>query len=140
MPYGEEHDPVTYRIIGCCYRVHRELGPGFEELVYQRALALEFRAAGLEFDREVWIPVMYRGKEVGQKRVDFVVEDCLLEIKARDQLEPVHFVQTLSYLKASGYRVALLVNFGGKSVQVERISGPKAGPSARRSVESTQSP
>jgi len=121
MPYGKQDDPLTYSIIGCCHAVHRGLGPGFEEVIYQRALALELQAAGLDFSREEWIPVHYRGKEVGKKRVDFIVVDCLVEIKACAQLEPVHFVQTLSYVKASGMRVGLLVNFGGKSVEVERI-------------------
>ena len=87
-------------------------------------MKLELDAAGLDIAREQWITVYYRNVEVGQKRVDFVVEDCLLEIKAREKIEPVHFIQTLSYLKASGYRVALLINFGAKSLEVERIVGP----------------
>lgn len=90
-------------------------------MFYQRALALELEAAGLEFVREEWIPIFYKGKELGRKRVDFVVGDCIIEIKAREKLEPVHFIQTLSYVKASGYRVGLLVNFGTKSVEVERV-------------------
>jgi GxxExxY protein len=121
MSHGERGDPHTYKIIGCCQAVHRELGPGFEEVIYQRALARELQSAGVEFAREEWINVNYKGQEIGKKRIDFVVGDCMLEIKARDALEPVHFVQTLSYLKASGYRIALLVNFGSKSLEVERI-------------------
>ena len=121
MPYGKQDDPLTYKIIGCCQTVHRELGPGFEETIYQRALALELEAAGFDFTREEWIPVTYKGKDVGTKRIDFVVENCMLEIKAKDNLEPVHFVQALSYLKASGYEKGLLINFGSKALQVERL-------------------
>ncbi|MDO8588535.1 MAG: GxxExxY protein [Armatimonadota bacterium] len=123
MTFSKQDDPLTYKIIGCCQAVHRGLGPGFEEVIYQRALALELQAAGLDFAREAWITVHYRNMEAGKKRVDFVVSDCLVELKARDKLEPVHFVQTLSYVKASGCRVGLLVNFGGKSLEVERVVG-----------------
>jgi len=101
---------VTGRIIGAATRVHRNLGPGFEEVVYQRALAFELQAEGLEFSREVWIDIHYRGAVVGRKRVDFLIEDVMVEIKAHAELQDVHFVQALSYLKASGYKVGLLLN------------------------------
>jgi GxxExxY protein len=127
MGYTKKDDPLTYAIIGCCHTVHRNLGPGFEEVIYQRALALELQAAGLDFAREEWITVHYKDTEIGKKRVDFLVSDCLVEIKACSKLEPVHFMQTFSYVKASGCRVGLLVNFGGSSVEVERISGRKDG-------------
>jgi len=106
--------------------VHRGLGPGFEEVIYQRALEREFPAHGLEASREVWIDVVYKGLKVGRKRVDFVVGDgsgeVMLEIKAKSQLDDVDFVQTLSYLKASGYRVGLLINFGAKKIEVRRLA------------------
>jgi GxxExxY protein len=101
--------------------VHRILGPGFPEVIYQRALALEFPAHGLDFSREVWMDVYYKGKKVGRKRVDFIVDEVLVEIKAKAALEDVDFVQTLSYLKASNYKVALLLNFGAKQLQIKRI-------------------
>jgi len=95
------------------------------EVIYQRALALEFPAHGLDFSREVWIDVHYRGKKVGRKRVDFIVEEVMVEIKATAALEAVDFVQTLSYLKASGYTVALLLNFGAKRLEIRRIVNEK---------------
>jgi GxxExxY protein len=116
-PYSD----ITARIIAAATRVHIHLGPGFQEVIYQRALELELRAEGLEHDREVWIDVYYRGERVGRKRVDFEIEGVMVEIKARSELEPVHFVQTLSYLKASGYKVGLLLNFGAPKLQIKRL-------------------
>jgi len=86
----------------------------------------ELPAHGLEYTREVWIDVVYKGEKVGRKRVDFVVGDdsgdVMVEVKAKVRLEEVDFVQTLSYLKASGYRVGLLINFGGKRVEIKRLA------------------
>ena len=101
--------------------MQKELGPGFEEVIYQRALVLEFAGHGLDFSREVWIDVHYKGAKVGRKRVDFTVDEVLVEIEAKAALEDVDFVQTLSYLKASGYKVALLLNFGAKQLGIKRI-------------------
>jgi GxxExxY protein len=101
--------------------VHRELGPGFEEVIYQRALARELPAHSLEFSREVWIDIHYKGEKVGSKRADFVIDQVMVEIKAKATLEDVDFVQTLSYLKASGYKVGLLINFGAVKLQVKRL-------------------
>jgi GxxExxY protein len=112
---------VTSRIIKAAKEVHKELGSGFQEVLYQRSLALEFPAHGLDFSREVWIDVHYKGQKVGRKRVDFIVEEVLVEIKAKAAIEDVDFVQTLSYLKASGNKVALLLNFGAKQLEVKRI-------------------
>jgi GxxExxY protein len=112
---------ITARIIKAAKEVHSDLGPGFEEAIYQRALALELPAHDLDFSREVWIDVHYKGAEVGSKRVDFIVDEVLVEIKAKAALENVDFVQTLSYLKASGYTVALLLNFGAKRLEIKRI-------------------
>jgi GxxExxY protein len=112
---------VTARIIAAATEVHRALGPGFEEVIYQRALARELPAHQLEFSREVWMDVRYKGEKVGSKRVDFVIDEVMVEIKAKALLEDVHFVQTLSYLKASGYKVGLLINFGAAKLQVKRL-------------------
>ena len=112
---------TTSRIIAAAQQVHRGLGPGYEELIYQRALALEQAACGLDFSREVWIDVHYKGQVIGKKRVDFVIEGVMLEIKARSQLEDLAVIQTLSYLKASGFKVGLLLNFGGKTLQIKRL-------------------
>ena len=116
---------LTSRIIGCCIEVHRTLGPGFEEVFYQRALLRELDAAGLDAAREVDIEVTYKGVNLGKKRVDFVVGECMLEIKARAVLEDVDRVQALSYLKASGYQVGLLVNFGGPKIEVVRLANSR---------------
>lgn len=117
---------LTGKTIGAAKVVHQTLGPGFEEKIYQRALALELPTHDLEFSREVWIDVNYKGQNVGRKRVDFVIGDktgeIMLEIKAKSTLEDVDFVQTLSYLKASGYKVGLLINFGGKQLEIRRLA------------------
>ncbi len=113
---------LTSKIIGCCIEVHKTLGPGFEEVIYQRALAKEFQSAGLEFGREAWIDVFYKGSKVGRKRVDFVVEEVMLEIKAKSMLDEIDFQQTNSYLLASGYPIGLFVNFGGKTIEIKRIA------------------
>ncbi|MBP1693102.1 MAG: GxxExxY protein, partial [Chloroflexi bacterium] len=99
---------ITSQIIAAATQVHRNLGPGFEEVVYQRALALELHAQGLDFSREVWIDIRYRNVIIGKKRVDFLIEEIMVEIKAIAELRDVDFVQALSYLKASGYKVGLL--------------------------------
>ncbi len=112
---------VTARIIAAAKEVYRKLGPGFEEVIYQRALALELPAHDLEFSREVWIDIHYKGRKIGRKRVDFIVDEVMVEIKAKAELEPVDFVQTLSYLKASGYKVGLLLNFGASKLEIKRL-------------------
>jgi GxxExxY protein len=126
--YVDERYPLsalTARIIAATQEVHHTLGPGFEEVIYQRALARELPAHNLEYEREVWIDVLYKGDKVGRKRVNFVVGDSsgdvMVEVKAKSALDDVDFVQTLSYLKASGYHVGLLINFGSKRLQVKRL-------------------
>ena len=119
---------LTSRIIKCCIEVHKTLGPGFEEVFYQRALLRELLAEGLDTAREVDIEVSYKGLVLGKKRVDFVAGDCMVEIKARAGLEDVDKVQALSYLKASGYRVGLLINFGGPRIEIVRLANTKRAP------------
>jgi len=119
------HSETTAQIIKAAKIVHQHLGPGFVEVIYQRALALEFPAQGLDFSREVWMDVHYRGRKVGRKRVDFIVEQVMVEIKAKAELTEVDFVQTLSYLKASGYSVGLLLNFGAKRLGIKRIANER---------------
>jgi len=115
------HDPITEKIIGAALAVHRGLGPGFEEVLYQRALALELDARGLDQGREIWMDIHYRGQIVGKKRVDFIVEHVMVEIKAKSALEDRDFMQTLSYLRASSYRVGSLLNFGDKLLGIKRL-------------------
>jgi len=113
---------VTAQIIAAATEVHKTLGPGFREIIYQRALARELLARGLGFSREVWINVRYKGEKIGRKRVDFIIDDVMVEIKAKSALEEVDFVQTLSYLKASGYKVGLLLNFGARKLEIRRLA------------------
>ena len=115
------HSDITARIIAAAQEVHRQLGPGFEEVIYQRALARELPTHNLDFSREVWIDVHYKGERVGKKRVDFIIDAVMVEIKAKAGLQPVDHVQTLSYLKASGYKVGLLFNFGGAKLMIKRL-------------------
>jgi GxxExxY protein len=124
---GNKHDlgQLTERIIGAAIEVHKELGKGFQEVVYQRALACELQALNVEFAREENVPVFYKGKQIDTRRVDFVVDDCIVEIKARKEFMPEDFIQTLSYLKASGYRVALLLNFGSEKLGIKRFVNEK---------------
>lgn len=128
-PYVDERYPLsalTGKIIRAAQEVHHTLGPGFREVICQRALAKELPRHDLGYEREVWIDIRYKGNKVGRKRVDFVIGDesgdVMLEIKARGALEEVHFVQALSYLKASGFKVGLLINFGSKRLQIKRLA------------------
>ena len=118
---GYDFDDNTGRIIGAAIEAHKELGSGFQEVVYQRALALELQSAGVEFVREEKIPVYYKDRQIDTRRVDFVAGDCIVEIKARKELLPEDYIQTLSYLRASRFRVALLINFGAEKVEVKRL-------------------
>jgi len=118
---GYDFGELSGKIIGACIEVHKNLGPGFKEVTYQRALATELKIQKLKFSREVEIPIYYKGKQIEKRRVDFVIQDCLLEIKAKSQFDPQDYVQTLSYLKASGFKVGLLINFGTKKVEVKRL-------------------
>ena len=119
--HGYDFDDATGTIIGCALEVHRILGPGFREIVYQRALALELQVAGLEFDREVKVPIIYKGRQIDTRRADFVVEDVMVEIKAKSQMAREDYVQALNYVKASGFKLGLLLNFGASRLQIKRL-------------------
>jgi GxxExxY protein len=124
---------LSGRVIGCYFRVYNDLGPGFVEPVYARALALEFAAAGLKADAEVSIEVYYRDGLVGSFRADFVVEDqLLLELKAVPSLVEAHSAQVLNYLSASSIELALLVNFGGRRPQIRRLAIANSGKRRQR--------
>ena len=122
---GYDFDDETGKIIGAAIEVHKELGRGFQEVVYQRALRLELEAAGVECSREEEVKIYYKGRHIDTRRVDFVVGDCIVEIKARKELLPEDFVQTLNYLRASEFRVALLINFGAEKAQFKRLVNDK---------------
>lgn len=118
---GYDFGATTDKIIKASIEVRKNLGPGFEEVFYQRALAKELSAKNLKFCREEWIPIYYKEQKLGTKRIDFIIEDILVEIKAKAQFDPQDFVQTLSYLKATNFKTALLINFGSEKVQVKRF-------------------
>jgi GxxExxY protein len=116
------HSELTHKIIGCAMEVHRTLGNGFQEVIYQRALAIEMAHQGLSFSREHEMEIFYKGVKIGNRRVDFFIEEkVMVEIKAVVQLEDVHLAQALNYLEAYGLEVGLLVNFGNRSLQFKRV-------------------
>ena len=118
-------DELTYKIIGCAMRVHSFLGNGFQEVIYQRALAIEMKKKDLFFVRELEMPIYYNGEEIGGRRVDFLVEDeVLVELKALTVMEDVHLAQGLNYLTAYKLNKGLLINFGAKSLEVKRLRHP----------------
>jgi len=116
------HGDLTYAIIGCCQRVHSALGPGFPESVYHKALCHELMLAKMPFESEKAFEVHYREACCGLFRVDLVVDErVVVEIKALNRLNGDHMSQVLSYLKASGLHVGLLVNFGQRSLETKRV-------------------
>ncbi|MFI5139206.1 MAG: GxxExxY protein [Sphingobacteriales bacterium] len=118
MKYKE----LTEKIIGCAMKVHNTLGNGFQEVIYQRALEIEMRKAGLGFTREMEMTIYYDGEEIGTGRVDFFVEEVIMvEIKAISSLEDVHLAQAMNYVEAYKMEIGLLLNFGSKSLQFKRV-------------------
>lgn len=117
-----KYEGLTHEIIGAAMEVHRHLGNGFQEVVYQRALAIELGMRNIEFVREMEMPLQYKGFNIGTRRVDFFIEEkIMLEIKAVIQLEDVHLAQAINYLEAYGMEIGLLINFGSPSLQFKRV-------------------
>lgn len=115
-------DELTYSIIGCAMKVHNTLGNGFQEVIYQRCLALELEKKHIKFARELEMPIYYEDTEVGTRRADFVIEEkVLVEIKAVIKLEDVHLAQVLNYLQAYRIDIGLLINFGSNSLEYKRL-------------------
>ena len=122
-------EDLTYKIIQCAMLVHRSLGNGFQEVIYQRALAIEFKINGLLSQREIEQDIFYASTKIGTRRVDFIVEDdIIVEIKALISLENVHLAQTKNYLKAFNKPTGLLINFGSTSLQFKKIFNSKGAP------------
>ncbi|MGK7930788.1 MAG: GxxExxY protein [Microcystaceae cyanobacterium] len=118
---------LTGKIIGCAMEVHRTLGNGFQEVIYQRALAIEMTHQGLSFSREHEMDIFYKGTHIGTRRVDFFVEEkIMVELKAVIKLEDVHLAQAINYLEAYGLLIGLLINFGSKSLEFKRVMKPKS--------------
>ena len=121
-----KHEELTKKIIGCAMAVHRVLGNGFQEVIYQRALEVEMEYQGLGFAREYEVPIFYRNVQVGTRRMDFFVENCIVvELKAVIQLEPVHLAQAMNYLEAYHKEIGLLINFGSRSLDFKRVHNNK---------------
>jgi len=121
-----KYDDTTYRINGCAMKVHNTLGNGFQEVIYQRCLAIELERTALGFAREIEQEIYYDGIHVGTRRADFIIEnDIVLEIKAVINLEDVHLAQAKNYLVAYNKPIGLLINFGSTSLQFKKVFNSK---------------
>ena len=119
---GLEHEDLTEKIIGCAIDVHKKLGPGFIESIYENALIIELQRNRLPFERQKEVIVQYDGIEVGKHRLDLIVADTIVvELKAIRNIEDIHFVIVRSYLKALGKEHGLLINFSKKVLEVKRV-------------------
>jgi GxxExxY protein len=121
-----KYSELTSKIIGCAMEVHKQLGNGFQEVIYQRALAIEMQLANISFNREFEMPIYYKQEHIGTRRVDFLVENIIsLELKAIITLEDVHFAQAINYLEAYNVEIGLLINFGENSLNFKRLTNKK---------------
>lgn len=121
-----KYSELTAKVIGCAMNVHKTLDNGFQEVIYQRALEIEMQLAGLSFDREFEMPIIYREQYIGTRRVDFLVEEVIpVELKAVILVEDVHYAQAINYLEAYNLEVGLLINFGETSLNFKRLTNKK---------------
>lgn len=121
-----KYSELTSHIIGCAMEVHKILGNGFQEVIYQRALEKEMLTKGLSFGREYNMDIYYKDSLIGTRRVDFLIEDVIsVEIKALIKLEDVHLAQAINYLEAYNLEIGLLINFGAKSLEFKRLINSK---------------
>ena len=117
---------LTGKIIGCAMEVHRTLGNGFQEVIYQRCMAIEMAKQGLSYSREHEMIIYYKGENVGMRRVDFFVEGkIMVELKAVIEMNDAHLAQAINYCEAYKMDIGLLINFGNSSLQFKRVSKPK---------------
>jgi len=118
---------LTGKIIGCSMEVHKVLGNGFQEVIYQRALAIEMTTQDIEFFREHEMPIVYKGQTIGKRRVDFFVNNkVMVELKAISKLEDVHLAQAINYLEAYELNIGLLINFGARKLEFKRLMNSKS--------------
>jgi GxxExxY protein len=116
------YEELTYTIVGAAMEVHRELGPGFFEVIYQKALAYELTLRGIAFEQHRLLPVCYKGQLLGEYEADLVVEGkVILELKAVSTINQAHIAQARHYLTSTGLRLALVINFGAKSLEHKRV-------------------
>lgn len=121
-----KYSELTSKIIGCAITVHKTLGNGFQEVIYQRALAIEMQLVGISFTREFEMPIFYKKEQIGTRRVDFLVESIIsVELKAITKLEDVHFAQAINYLETYNLEIGLLINFGETSLNFKRLTNKK---------------
>ena len=121
-----KYKEIIEKIIGASMKVHATLGNGFQEIIYQRALEIELSEMEVSFEREFSMPVFYKNQQIGERRVDFLVEKKIsVELKAIINLEAVHFAQARNYLEAYNVEIGLLINFGSVSLQFKRLQNPK---------------
>ena len=121
-----KYEDLTHKIIGGAMKVHSILGTGFQEVIYQRALAIELDKNKLTFARELEMTIFYEGIDIGTRRVDFFVEkNIMVELKAVSKLDDLHLAQALNYLEAYNLPVGLLINFGSKSMEFKRVYNTK---------------
>jgi GxxExxY protein len=121
-----KYEDLTHKIIGCAMKVHSTLGSGFQEVIYQRALAIELEIQKLDYAREMDMTITYKGIDIGTRRVDFFVQDkIMLELKAVSILNDAHLAQAINYLEAYNLPVGLLINFGSKSMEFKRVYNTK---------------
>ena len=127
-----KYQEITKKIIGAAMKVHSGLGNGFQEVIYQRALAIEFTKENLQFAREFTMSIFYDGQIIGERRVDFLVEKIIsVELKAKEILEPTHYAQARNYLEAYNLDVGMLLNFGNISLEFKRLENPKYNPNLK---------
>jgi len=127
---------LSYKIMKAAYEVHNELGPGFLESIYEDALLVELRAQGIPVETQVKIPVIYKEQKVGEHVLDLRVEGrVILELKAISEIAPIHRQQALSYFKATGLQLAIVINFGAESVQSVRVVNTRKKRPAHKALE-----
>ena len=128
-----KYSELTSKIIRCAMTVHSILGNGFQEVIYQRALAIEFSLQGISFKREKEMPIFYKAEQLGTRRVDFLVEEIVsVEIKATTALTDTNLAQAINYLEAYDLEIGLLINFGAKSLEFKRIINRKFNQQGQR--------
>lgn len=121
-----KHSEITAKIIGCAMKVHQRMRNGYQEIIYQRCLCIEFDREGIKYQQEMEMPIFYDGIHVGKRRVDFLIEEkVVLEIKAVSELTDTYLAQALNYLEALNLETGLLLNFGAKSLEIKRIVNGK---------------
>lgn len=121
-----KYSELTGKVIGCAFEVHKILGNGFQEVIYQRALAIELEEFGIAYAREFDMPIYFKGRHIGSRRVDFLVENTLsIELKAIATLTDDHLAQAINYLEAYNLEIGMLINFGSPSLQFKRLLNKK---------------